>query len=181
MTGPKHLWSGDWEHESAHAADELAYRLPPQPEVPTADEPEPTRQRRWRRLLGVRQLSAVLAVLVLAGVAVAIATNSGGGSPSAPKAAVSGPSASWMGMQIVNTPLGAAVSTVPNGSEGDAVGFEPGDVITQIGNASVDSPKQIQTAVANIPLGQQIRIAISRGSSILTATVTLRDRPTIQP
>jgi S1-C subfamily serine protease len=70
---------------------------------------------------------------------------------------------------------------VPIGSAGDAAGFEPGDGIIQIGNDPVDTAGQIRTAVANIPLGQQVQIVISRGSSVLTTVVTLRQRPTIQP
>ena len=40
MSGPKHLWSGDWEDESARAAARRGYSAlpPPEPEPP---EPEP--------------------------------------------------------------------------------------------------------------------------------------------
>lgn len=203
MAAPKHLWSGDWEQESANAADQRPALPAPEPEATPVEEPEAP--RRWRRMLGVRQVSAAVATLAVVAVAIALVAGSGGSPKSSHKSGaatrtsrtqggtggvalppsspsfVAGPSVTWLGMQIVDSPLGAVVATVPAGSTGDTVGFEPGDVITQVGNDLVNSPQQIRRAVANLALGQQIQITISRGSSILSTAVTLRERPTLPP
>jgi general secretion pathway protein C len=102
-------------------------------------------------------------------------------SPTAPSRVANTPRAHWMGMEIVSSPLGTVISTVAAGSEGQAAGFEPGDVITAIGNEAINSPRQIRAAVAHIALGDRVQITIDRGSTILTTALTLRNRPTIQP
>lgn len=208
MGGPKHLWSGDWEHESARAADELNVRLPLQPDEPAA-EPEPP--RRPRRRLTLRQMAACLAAFVVVGVGVAVALNQSGSTkqprpkaqttvtaqppttstgptggigltqPSAPTRVANTPSANWMGMHIVTSPLGAVVNTLAAGSGGQAAGVEPGDVITAIDNTTINSATDIRAAVARIALGNRLEITIERGSTILTTAATLRNRPTIQP
>ena len=43
-----------------------------------------------------------------------------------------GPTADWMGMQIVTSPAGVVISTVQVGSAADQEGFEPGDQIEEI-------------------------------------------------
>lgn len=212
MSGPKHLWSGDWESESARAAAERAEQpAPPAVEPPAVElEPTPRRLRPRQLLLGI------VAGLVVAGVAVALAVSLGGSSKPKPSPAAthtptlttppapqtqpvpgtsggstpaqsnptpvtSGPSTNWLGMHIVSSPLGAAVDTVPGNSVGDAAGFEPGDVITEIGGDAINSVQEIRTATQAIQLGKLVSITISRGSSTLTTTVTLKVRPTIRP
>jgi S1-C subfamily serine protease len=211
MGGPKHLWSGDWEHESAQAPDEINVRLPLQGDQPAAAEPEPP--RRPRRRLTLRQMAACLAVFLVVGVGVAVALNHGGSTkhprfkaqttptvtaqppttstgptggngltqPSAPTRVANTPSANWMGMHIITSPLGAVVNTLAAGSGGLAAGVQPGDVITAIDNTTINSATAIRTAVAKIALGSRLEITIERGSTILTTAVTLRNRPTIQP
>jgi S1-C subfamily serine protease len=211
MGGPKHLWSGDWEHESAQATDELNVRLPLQPDQPAAAEPEPP--RRPRRHLTLRQMTACLAAFVVVGVGVAVALDQGGSTkhprpkaqtipsvtaqppttstgptggialtqPSAPTRVANTPSANWMGMHIVTSPLGAVVNTLAAGSGGQTAGVEPGDVITAIDNTPINSATEIRAAVAKIALGNRLEITIERGSTILTTAATLRNRPTIQP
>src|SRR5437868_1006539 len=69
MSSPKHLWSGDWERESAARSEDLAGR-PRRPATPVAPAPasaSPPRPRRRRPALP--QVSAawvvVLGVLVM--------------------------------------------------------------------------------------------------------------------
>jgi len=76
MTGPKHLWSGDWERESASAEDDLAQLAPPAPSHPLPAGP--TNRQRWRP--NARSLAAGIAILIVAIVAVALATTLGGSS-----------------------------------------------------------------------------------------------------
>jgi predicted metalloprotease with PDZ domain len=206
MAGPKHLWSGDWERESAEAADQRPEFTPPEPEEPTDPWAAP-RQRPRRRFTTRQLLTAAAAGLAAVLVGAALAETLGGsgkphvkpnlpalqqsstgpsggsGLKTQPTATpvVTGPSAHWLGMQIVSSPEGAVVSTVPGGSAGDIAGFEPGDVISAIGNAAISSVREIPQAVANVPIGNRIQVTISRGSSIISTTVTLADRPTIQP
>jgi membrane-associated protease RseP (regulator of RpoE activity) len=206
MAGPKHLWSGDWEQESAQAADELTPRPTPQPEVAATAETEPKRRRLPR--LTLRQLVACAAAFIVVGAGLALAINNGGttkptrpktpaavtqpppaGSsggigltqPSAPTRVANAPSVNWMGMHIVTSPLGAVVSTVAASSGGQSAGVQPGDVITAIDTDAISSARQIRAAVAKITLGNRIEITINRGSTILTTAATLRNRPTIQP
>jgi membrane-associated protease RseP (regulator of RpoE activity) len=211
MSGPKHLWSGDWESESARAAAERAEQPVPVAVEPPAVELEPTPRRLRPRQL----LLAFVAGLLVVGVAVALAVSLGGSSkkPTQPPAhtqtlpnppatqtqavpgasggstpaqsnpapVTSGPSTNWLGMHIVSSPLGAVVDTVPGNSVGDTAGFEPGDVITEIGGDAINSVQEIRTATQAIQLGKLVSITISRGSSTLTTTVTLKVRPTIRP
>jgi membrane-associated protease RseP (regulator of RpoE activity) len=217
MTGPNHLWSGDWERESAEAAAELAERPAPPIEPPTVEETEP--EGRQRRRFGAKQLLlGIVGLLVVAAVAVAIVISSSGSSnppvhantstnthtgtqaqpfpgssggvtpsqsiPTTPTVlppATSVPTAEWLGMQIVTSPGGAVVDTVRAGSPGDAAGFEPGDVISGIGEDPINSVADIRAATEKLPLGQQLKITISRGSSTLTTAVALKVRPTIKP
>ena len=109
MTGPKHLWSGDWERESAAssgaeagrrqdhqdpAVDENAARTPAQEPTTTA-----AKNRRRNRIAA----ASTLTVLVLAAIAIAAAS---GGSDStratAPTAAAQAPSANPAPTQPTN-------------------------------------------------------------------------------
>jgi membrane-associated protease RseP (regulator of RpoE activity) len=209
MTGPNHLWSGDWERESAEAAAELPERPAPPIARPTVEEPEPEGRSR-RRFSAKQLLLGVVAGLVVAAVAVALVISLGGSNKPAAHRKThtatqphlspfpgssggvtpaqststpvkSGPSAEWLGMQIVSSPSGAVVDTVRAGSAGDIAGFEPGDVISAIGAAQISSVPELRGATAKLPLGHKLTITISRGSSTLTAAVTLRVRPTIRP
>jgi len=109
MTGPKHLWSGDWERESAAssgaeagrrqdhqdpAVDENAARTPAQEPTTIA-----AKNRRRNRIAA----ASTLTVLVLA--AIAIAAASGGSDPTratAPTAAAQAPSANPAPTQPTN-------------------------------------------------------------------------------
>lgn len=156
MTGPNHLWSGDWERESAEAAAE---RPAPPIETPTIDETAP--EPRPRRRFSARQLLfGIVGGLVVAGVAVALVISLGGSSKpqSHPRAhaatqpsqtpfpgssggvtpsqsnptsqttlppPTTGPTAEWLGMQIVTSPGGAVVDTVREEARAMPLGSNP--------------------------------------------------------
>jgi membrane-associated protease RseP (regulator of RpoE activity) len=84
MSGPKHLWSGDWQRESEAASSSRAHRAPQQaePEPPTEKIPprRPRRQLKRPRLSGTGLIVAA-AVLVLAGVAFGLSALLSGSSP----------------------------------------------------------------------------------------------------
>ncbi len=85
MSGPKHLWSGDWERDSAAAADNLPPAPSPRAEPPNpVPPPEPgggTRGPQRSRIL------AVSALVLVIGVGIAIAATSGGGGAKQPATA----------------------------------------------------------------------------------------------
>ncbi len=78
MSGPKHLWSGDWESDSARTAEDLAHAPGPVFDA----EPEPAAPaaaaRRWsRRQLAVALTTGVAAAALTVGLVSAL----GGSSP----------------------------------------------------------------------------------------------------
>jgi membrane-associated protease RseP (regulator of RpoE activity) len=153
MTGPKHLWSGDWEHESAQAAGQLPPRPPAPPEPEPASEPEaptirqaprprprpeprpPRAARRRQRAVrpGVkRALPFAAAALVIVACAVAATQLIGSSSPSK-QAGAANP-----------TTLPAATSVPGNGGPVSWLGMElvtvppgvPGVITVQSGSAA---------------------------------------------
>jgi hypothetical protein len=76
---------------------------------------------------------------------------------------------------------GAVVTNVVPGSPADAAGLEPGDVITQIDNQTVNSPDDINSALAGMHVGQQVEIQYQRGPFADAAQVTLAARPAGSP
>ena len=64
MTTPRHLWSGDWAHESESAADEMERRRAGfQPDEPPVGEPPQEPEREPRPPLLTRVAAAVVAFL----------------------------------------------------------------------------------------------------------------------
>jgi S1-C subfamily serine protease len=77
MSSPKHLWSGDWERESAASAP-VESPAPPAAEPADPGPPEPSP---WRPRRGVLAVAVVL-VAAIVGVAIASAVGGGGNRPS---------------------------------------------------------------------------------------------------
>jgi membrane-associated protease RseP (regulator of RpoE activity) len=201
MTGPKHLWSGNWEEDSSSAPDELAERrvTPPAPEPSTPPAQPKTTQRPKMRGSSWIALGAIILVAV-AGAAV---LTSGGGSskprtaivPAAPAPSLaattptttqppapSGPPVNWLGMELVTVPPGGAtVETLKLGSEGDRAGLSPGDVILEINNKQVSGADGIAEAISGKHAGDKVALQISHGSSLYTTVVTLGASPTRYP
>ncbi len=210
MSGPKHLWSGNWERESESAAELSPPRLPlAEPEQPPAPErPEP-RERRNRHGM-VRYAWAGAAFLLVLVVGVALAVTLGGSNkprrhaastparvttPTATTAnpsggaalqqrsstpAGTGPTANWLGMEIVTGPNGAVVSSLKLGSAADQAGFEPGDVIASVDGHQIGSVPELARATAAQRTGSNVSIEVLRNSSfVLLASVPMTGRPTI--
>ena len=83
MTGPKHLWSGDWERASAAAS-----RREPDHGADAAEPPPPPEKRTLTRRR--RKLAAALVVIALGIAGIAYAVTATGGSPSSATAALGG-------------------------------------------------------------------------------------------
>ena len=214
MSGPKHLWAGDWESESASTADDLT-RVPGpvfEPEPEAEPEPPAAARRRWsRRQLVIALSTGVAAAAVTVGLVTALGGSdqpkhhrvpaasakrspgsSGGAAPltncqnpgacTRATPVVSGPTADWMGMQIVTSRGGIVISTVRPGSLADQAGFEPGDQIEQLDGHSVNSIDQIREATARIKLGKPVSLQVLRDSTILqAASMAMTERPTVHP
>ncbi|MGH2843609.1 MAG: PDZ domain-containing protein [Solirubrobacteraceae bacterium] len=217
MSGPKHLWSGDWQSES----------VPPAQTPPPAEEQQPEAVAQLEPLFTKRQIAlAIGAGIATAAVTLALVTafssspkprshshththaaakgtprGSGGKglttptkpahicqqgqagcTTSAATSPLSGPTADWLGMQIVTTPTGVVVDTVALGSPADVAGFEPGDQIMSVDTHVVGTVFQLRSDTASVKLGAPVTIAILRSSVQLTLTsIPLTQRPTIHP
>lgn len=101
---------------------------------------------------------------------------------SQPTPVVTGPTAYWLGMQIVTSPEGAVISTVRLGSAADRAGFEPGDEIMRIDGHEVGQVSQLRTDTANLQIGAAVDIQVLRSSVVVVAkSVPMTERPTIHP
>ncbi len=188
MTGPKHLWSGDWQQESAAASDRLADHTvkPAEPELP-ASPPAPTRARRGPAMPSPRQIRLVSIVVVAlmltaAGAFGLVALIGSSGSPPATTAGIARRPVSWLGMQIETVPPGAAViETVKLGSPGELAGLGPGDVIVEINHRSINGTGDIGTAISGLHAGDQVELQISHGSALYRTQATLGGPPTLHP
>jgi membrane-associated protease RseP (regulator of RpoE activity) len=200
MSGPKHLWSGDWKRESAAAAAELADRReqPHGPESPPLPAPRAHARRRIRLRPDLRRALpiALAGLLLIAAGAYGLTALIGGSSSHPGSPTASGPSGfrvlpavgpaattvNWLGMQIETLPPGVAViDTVAQGSPGDLAGLEPGDVIVQINNRPISATGEISAAIRGLRAGAQVEIQINRGSTLYTTEVTLAAPPSRYP
>jgi S1-C subfamily serine protease len=95
---------------------------------------------------------------------------------------VTGPSADWLGMQIVTTAEGVVINTVRLGSLADRAGFEPGDQIQEVDNRQVNSVSQLRSDTAGVKLGALVTIDVLRSSVMVQgASIPMTQRPTIHP
>jgi PDZ domain-containing protein len=181
MTAPRHLWSGDWQRESDAAAEELAERRrpfeapaePPPPELPPAGPSALARAYSALRNLDPRQVrrAALIAAaaLVIAGASYGVVS-------------ALGPSASpWLGVDATSFPVitGAMIVDVAPGSPADAAGLKPGEVITGIGNRPVQTPADLNSALAGLHAGQRVQIEYQLGPGVSrhTTQATLQPQP----
>jgi PDZ domain len=203
MSSPRHLWSGDWQLDSAAAADELARRRAqtPEPEDPTPElPPRPSLRERivaalrslrrsfrylltraraaWQRGRGRRRfaLGVLLVVLVVAGVAFAAVSLIGSAGNGSQTASVG---RGWLGItHMENAPSGGVVITaIAQGSPAASSGLEPGDVITQIGNQPVQSVGDVNAALAGLVAGNSVQIQFNRGPAAFSTLATLANQP----
>ena len=198
MSGPKHLWSGDWEHESEDATTEIVRRPRPRDPEPAPPAPQPTpppappRSRRVRPWV----LPVVLGVIVIAAAAYGLTKVFGSsgstpapGSPAAvstnlnkPKLIGSTAPIRWLGMEIITAPQGIpVVETVQPNSNGDQAGLEPGDAILLVNNRPVGTSGSIATALKGLHTGDRVPLEITNGGALLQVWATLAAPPSPYP
>jgi predicted metalloprotease with PDZ domain len=203
MSGPKHLWSGDWRDASAAASDELAARQakPRQPEQPASPTPpkqnaKPRTSRTRTKPKARRALPIALAAVLLIAAGTFGATvlfgsskhpaptlaNQPSAAPNPTPASTASPPIYWLGMQLETVPPGAAaIETVRQGSPADEAGLSPGDAIVQIDNRSINGTNDISTAIHGLHAGDHVPMEISHGSALFTTVVTLAAPPSTSP
>ena len=196
MTAPRHLWSGDWQSESASHAEALAAgrgrrEEPLEPEgEPGAPTPRQSRLRRaigrlrdrLRRLRAARPrprrvriaLLATFVTLLVAGAAYAVASELTTSNHPQP-AAANGPGA-WLGVNLSASVGGARVAAVVPGSPAAIAGIKPGDVITALDTQPIVTPAILVAAISGLQPGDTVDIQLQRGASQYTVHVVLGSR-----
>jgi PDZ domain-containing protein len=197
MSSPKHLWSGDWERESASAAADRANLPVPAPAEPAPiAPPAPAPPSGLRRALAAvrahlghlrlprlrpRQrraaLLVALAALVIVGGAVALGSSGGSSGPAAVNA-----STPWLGLQMESLPVNRVlVAGVTPGSPADRAGVGVGDLILGVNGKPVSSPGDVDSALAGLRAGDRVKLQIGRGPVSFTLPATLTARPASYP
>jgi S1-C subfamily serine protease len=203
MSSPRHLWSGDWERDSASLEAELGTheRLPyvpdeAEPDVAEAPERTPLSARTAPARRGFRgavaaaaaslrrinpralALAAIIAVIVVAG-ALAINSLVGGGSSNSSKGEASLRAADALfGVQLSTPPNhGVVIGTVTPGGPAEAAGLDPGDTLTAIDNRPISDASSVAAAVKDLPSNDQAILQVTRGSTIITTLLTLTGHP----
>ena len=76
---------------------------------------------------------------------------------------------------------GATVASVTPGSPAQRAGVQPGDVIVEVGDETVDEPEDIARAIAGDAPGDRVDVRLRRAGQLQTVTVTLGTRPETAP
>lgn len=212
MSGPKHLWSGDWESESRQPAAPQPPAVDQEPEPEPASDPSPGRFTRQQFAIalgtGVATAAVAIALIFTLGGGQtptphhrASTASTAPGAPAQPQTSggrglnntpaqsaqtttvptVTGPSATWMGMQIVTSPAGVVVSTVKLGSPADQAGFEPGDQIQSVDGHIIGSVAELEPDTSALKVGSEVTIQVMRSSVQLTSSLPMTQHPTIHP
>jgi membrane-associated protease RseP (regulator of RpoE activity) len=168
MSAPRHLWSGDWQLESAAAAEELAERRgqiaePLEPEAESA--PVGAEPSRLARVIAWLRDGAAWGVTSLLG-------GSGGQAASA-----AGKADQWLGISVAGSPLGVVITGVVPGSPAGDAGLERGDLLSQVNNQPIGTVDSVGPALSGLHPGDQIEIQFSRGPAIFTTLATLGPLP----
>lgn len=195
MSGPRHLWSGDWQDESSAHAEDLAARRGRVEELPDPEPIAATPRESWlrraiRRLRSLPapnrrrvRLALLATFLVLLGATAAYAVISDSStSTNRPTTVAGSPNEAWIGVELANAPVrGALVSSVVPRSPAAAAGIRPGDLITQLDTEPIVAPAVFVSALSGLQPGDRVDIQVQRGFSQYTAHVRVGSRPAHTP
>jgi hypothetical protein len=187
MSGPKHLWSGEWENESEDASAQRVRAPRPQPEpapAPALAPPPPARRavRPW-----VVPVAVGLVVIVAAafGLSKLFGSSEPARSNTTPlPAQVSGNPhpIMWLGMELITAAPGVpVVETVQPNSNGDRAGLVPGDAILLVNNRAVGSTGSISDAIKGLHSGDKVTLEVNNGGAVFTVVATLAAPPSPYP
>ena len=109
--------------------------------------------------------------------------NNGGNNNGSGSNGEAGAQTAFLGVSVAAAPNngGAQVSQVSNGSPAANAGLKTGDVITKIGDTTVQSPVDVFRAIRSHQPGDQVTITYTRDGNSATATVTLGSRAAVRP
>jgi S1-C subfamily serine protease len=192
MSGPRHLWSGDWENESEEASTRRVRE--PRPVEPEPSAPPPAPAPRPRRTVRPWVLPVAIGVLVIAAAAFGLSKVFGSSHHAdqnntstlkpLPRPHVTGNTRpiKWLGMELITAPQGVPmVETVQPNSNGDRAGIEPGDTILLIDKHPVGSTGSITDAIKGLHSGDRVALTVSTGGAILQLFATLATPPSAYP
>ena len=77
----------------------------------------------------------------------------------------------------LDTDQGVIVANVIGGSPADDAGLQQGDVITKVGDYTLDAQTTFSEALFNYKPGDKIDLDVNRSGDEITATITLGERP----
>jgi membrane-associated protease RseP (regulator of RpoE activity) len=192
MSGPKHLWSGDWENESEEASTQRvrAPRPEPEPAAPAPTPPAPRTRRAIRPWVLPVALVAILLVAAAFGLSKVFGPSSSteqittsARNPLPPPRVAGNPHPiMWLGMELVTAPPGLpVVETVRPNSNGDQAGLVPGDAILLINNRPVGSTGSISDAIKGMHSGDKVTLEVNNGGAVFTVVATLAAPPSPYP
>ena len=192
MSGPKHLWSGDWENESEEATTQRVRE--PRPVQPEPTRPPAAPAPRPRRTVRPWVVPVAIGVLVLAAAAFGLSKvigssqranhNNASSLKPLPPPHLTGNTRpiKWLGMEIITAPQGVPIiETVTPNSNGDRAGLEPGDTLVLVNNRAVGSTGSITDAIKGLHTGDRVALEVSTGGAILTLYATLAAPPSAYP
>lgn len=189
MSSPRHLWSGDWEFDSAAVTEDLAKRRaqaeetpapPPEPPQPRARPSAAARAVAWlrrvrnrlgrvRRGRGLR-VALVVALLALLGAGAAYGVTS---LLSAQRTTTTNAAHTWLGIDVAGSPYGIVVADVVPGSPAEKAGLKRGDLLSEIDNQPVTSVDGVSSALDGLGPGSHVEIQFRRGPSSYITQATL--------
>ncbi len=208
--GPKRLWTGDWNAQSAAARARMAERrglIAPDPE-PMPDPvgvAEAVPSRSWGELVraalarlgasaralaaelrrpgGVRVRLAFIALIAAAAGAGTVIGIQASSSSSGAARSTTATGGAWLGVDLGNAlgPAGALVEFVVPGSPADQGGIELGDVITAIDGRAVGNPQAASSAIAELRPGATALFTIDRFGQPIALRATLGSRASAAP
>ena len=78
--------------------------------------------------------------------------------------------------QYYNMPLGAYVAEVAPDSAAARAGLEVGDIITALGDTTVESPSQLRSAIRQYKAGDSVELSFYRAGESKTVTLVFDER-----
>jgi len=126
-------------------------------------------------------LLAVLAMLVIGGVLVFRAIDTGSNASAAPGAQEEDEAQQqetpWLGVYFVRGADGVTIAWVIADSPADAAGLQRGDVITAVNGTTIETPQDFRAQIQDKAVGDTVTLSIERDGQAQDVSATLEARP----